>query len=60
MISGWLTDKSGLICNKWVGKNSEIKIFNQINDGVSIACNVEIENLTGEYITSVNSHDYIE
>ena len=59
LIDDGSTDYSGTICDEYAIKDSRIKIFHQENQGVSAARNVGIDNAQGEYITFVDSDDYI-
>lgn len=51
-------DKTGEICQKYVNEN--IKYFYQKNTGQGIARNFGMKVATGEYITFIDSDDYIE
>lgn len=53
-------DNSGMICDKAAAKDKRVKVFHISNGGVSRARNLGIENANGEYITFVDSDDYIE
>lgn len=48
------------ICQKYKEKDSRIKLINQENQGESVARNVGIKNATTDYITFIDSDDYIE
>lgn len=60
LINDGSTDNSGEICERYVKKDTRFKVFHQKNSGVSAARNVGIENAKGEWITFVDSDDYIE
>ncbi len=53
-------DNSGAICDEYAEKDKRVKVFHQENRGVSAARNLGIDNAKGEYITFVDSDDYIE
>lgn len=53
------TDNSPMILEEFAQKDSRIKIINQENQGLSAARNTGIEVATGEYITFVDSDDYV-
>ncbi len=53
------TDKSGTICDKYAKKDNRIKVVHKENGGVSSARNTGISIANGEYITFVDSDDYI-
>lgn len=60
LINDGSTDNSGRICDEYVKKNKNIKVFHKKNEGVSKARNLGIIEARGEYITFVDSDDYIE
>lgn len=53
-------DKSGKICDEYAVKDIRVKVIHKENGGVSIARNVGIEHANGEWITFIDSDDYIE
>ena len=53
-------DKTGEICDKYAGEDIRIKVIHKSNEGVSIARNVGINNATGDYITFIDSDDWID
>ena len=53
------TDNSPKILEEFAQKDSRIKIINQENQGMSCARNAGLAVATGEYITFVDSDDYI-
>ena len=59
LINDGSTDQSGELCDQLVSKNGNIKVFHLENAGVSNARNVGIQNSTGEWITFVDSDDFI-
>ena len=59
LINDGSTDQSGELCDQLVSKNGNIKVFHLKNAGVSNARNVGIQNSTGEWITFVDSDDFI-
>lgn len=60
LIDDGSTDESGNICRILSDKDDRIKVMHQKNSGVSVARNLGLSNATGEYITFVDSDDYIE
>lgn len=60
LIDDGSTDSSLSICNDYMKKDSRIKVFSQKNSGVSSTRNVGIKQANGEYITFVDSDDFIE
>lgn len=59
LIDDGSTDDSGNICDQYAATDSRIKAIHIANSGVANARNVGIENATGEYITFIDSDDYI-
>ena len=61
LINDMSTDKSKEICEQYAKKDSRIKLINKsTNSGASDSRNLGIENCQGEYITFVDSDDYID
>lgn len=54
------TDNSLLILQEYANKDKRFKIIDKQNEGVSIARNTGIENAFGEYITFIDSDDWVE
>lgn len=52
-------DNSGKICDEYAAKDSRIKVIHKENGGLSDARNVAIDAAKGEYITFVDSDDYV-
>lgn len=59
LINDGSTDSSENICNEYVEKDKRVKVFHQKKSGVSAARNKGLENSHGEWITFVDSDDYI-
>lgn len=53
-------DNSGKICDEYAIIDSRIKVIHKTNGGLSEARNVAIDISKGEYITFVDSDDYLE
>lgn len=60
LINDGSTDSSSCICDEYAVKDTRIKVFHQVNKGVSTARNIGIDNAKGEYITFIDSDDYID
>ena len=60
LIDDGSPDNSGKICDEYAKQDSRIKVIHKENGGVSSARNVGLENATGDYITFVDSDDWIE
>ena len=52
-------DRTSIICDKFAGLDSRIRVIHKTNGGVSSARNVGIENANGYFITFVDADDYI-
>lgn len=59
LIDDGSTDKSAEICSEYVKKDDRFKYFYKINGGLSDARNVGTVLASGEYITYVDSDDYV-
>jgi glycosyltransferase involved in cell wall biosynthesis len=53
-------DSSGRICDEYALKDERIRVFHKSNGGLSDARNFGIEQSTGEFITFIDSDDYID
>ncbi len=60
LVDDGSTDKSGKICDDYLKKNSQIKLIHKKNGGLSDARNAGIVIALGEYITFVDSDDYLD
>lgn len=53
-------DKSGEICDHYQNIDSRIRVIHKENGGLSDARNVGVRAATGEYVTFVDSDDYVK
>ncbi len=60
LVNDGSTDGSLKICEEYAKKDARIKLIDQENGGLSDARNTAIKVATGEYITFVDSDDYID
>ena len=60
LVNDGSTDNSKEIIDKYSSIDSRIKVINKKNGGLSDARNVGIELAKGEYITFLDSDDWIE
>ena len=60
LIDDGSTDKSGKMCDDFQQTDSRIKVFHKQNGGLSDARNYGIEHSSGEFISFVDSDDYID
>lgn len=59
LIDDGSTDNSVLICKHYIGIDPRVKLFQQSNQGSSIARNTGLSYAQGEYISFVDSDDWI-
>ena len=60
LIDDGSTDGSGEICEQWSRKDSRFRTFHKENGGLSDARNYGLDRCAGEYISFVDSDDFIE
>ena len=60
LINDGSPDNSADICREYVSKDSRFRYFEKENGGVSSARNLGIEHSKGEYITFIDSDDWVE
>lgn len=60
LIDDGSRDMSGKICDEYAIKDSRIKVIHQDNAGVSVARNKGFDICTGDYVTFVDSDDFLE
>ena len=60
MVDDGSTDGSFEICQKYAAKDSRFKLFHQENGGVAKARNNCLRHMTGDFITWIDSDDWIE
>lgn len=53
-------DRCGAICDEYAKKDSRIGVIHQENRGLSAARNAGLDACTGQFVTFVDSDDYIE
>jgi len=59
LIDDGSTDNSGKLCEKFALEDPRIKVIHKENEGLSATRNLGIEMSTGDYITFVDSDDWI-
>lgn len=59
LINDGSTDSSGKICDGYALQDSRIRVFHQMNEGVTSARRLGVNNAQGEWITFVDSDDYV-
>lgn len=60
LIDDGSTDKSGEICDEYAADNEKVKVAHQENQGVAAARNRGIKESTSQYVTFVDSDDYVD
>ena len=60
LIDDGSTDKSGMICDEYALIDNRIFVIHKENGGVSDARNVGIKEATGEWITFIDSDDFVD
>lgn len=60
LVNDGSTDSSLTVCTEYSKKDTRIKVIDQLNAGVSAARNKGIEAATGDYLTFVDSDDWLE
>lgn len=53
-------DNSGDICDEYARKDTRIRVFHQVNSGVSTARNLALDNAEGKWVMFVDSDDWLE
>lgn len=53
-------DNSGKICDEYAEKDKRIKVLHKENGGVSSARNLGLDNANGEYVTFIDSDDFVD
>lgn len=60
LIDDGSPDNCGKICDEYATKDSRVKVFHKSNGGVSSARNLGLDKACGEWITFIDSDDYVE
>lgn len=60
LIDDGSNDNSGKICDEYANNDSRFRVFHKTNGGVSTARNFGIDKATSEWITFIDSDDWIE
>ena len=59
LVNDGSTDSSIVICNRMASEDARIKVFSKENGGLSSARNYGLKEACGEYVTFVDSDDYV-
>jgi len=60
LVDDGSTDSSGAICDEYAEKDARIKVIHQENGGITVARKSGVRIARGEYVTFVDSDDWIE
>ena len=60
LVDDGSTDASGKICDEYATQDDRIRVYHQKNSGVSAARNLALDTMTGDYVTFIDSDDWIE
>ena len=60
LVDDGSTDCSGRICEEYAQKDGRIEVFHKANGGISSARNLGLNNATGDYISFIDSDDWVE
>lgn len=60
LIDDGSPDRSGEICDEYAERDSRIRVFHKENGGVSAARNVGLDNARGEWVSFVDSDDWVD
>ena len=60
LVNDGSLDSSGSICDVLQKKDSRIKVIHQKNGGLSAARNTGLNNITGDFVSFIDSDDWIE
>ncbi len=60
LIDDGSKDLSGGLCDQYAGEDSRVHVIHKKNEGVSSARNVGLDCCTGDYISFIDSDDWIE
>lgn len=53
-------DSSGTVCDEYESKDARVKVFHKANGGVSSARNLGLEKAKGEFVSFIDSDDWID
>lgn len=60
LVDDGSSDNSGQICDRFAEKDNRIRVIHQKNSGVSAARNNGVKSSIGEFVTFIDSDDWIE
>ena len=60
LVDDGSTDESGRLCDDWIARDSRVKVIHKSNGGLSDARNAGIDASHGDYLSFVDSDDYVD
>lgn len=60
LVDDGSTDESGKICDQYARKDARIKVIHTKNGGVSSARNLGLDSAQGEYVSFIDSDDFVD
>lgn len=60
LIDDGSSDSSGVICDKYKSQDNRIKVIHKMNEGPSIARNVGLQKIKGQWVHFIDSDDWID
>ena len=60
LVDDGSTNNSGLICDEYSSQDNRIRVIHKKNGGLSAARNTGFENATGDWVTFLDSDDWID
>lgn len=60
LVDDGSTDSSGAICDEYADKDPRIQVIHQVNGGITVARKSGVRVARGEYVTFVDSDDWID
>ncbi|MFV8211700.1 SP_1767 family glycosyltransferase [Streptococcus pluranimalium] len=60
LVNDGSTDGSAAICQEYAEQDARFRLFHQDNQGVSAARNLALDQVKGDYITFVDSDDFVD
>lgn len=59
LVDDGSTDVSGEICDRYIKEDCRVRVIHKSNGGVSSARNIGLDNVRGEWITFIDSDDWV-
>ena len=59
LVDDGSTDSSGTNCDSYALQDERVRVFHQVNGGVSSARKLGLDNAQGEWVTFIDSDDYV-